>query len=581
MLGLSRYLRSFLLFAACLAQVTIANAQWHHHTHGVPITVAQGLQLHPRAVADGSGGLIITWLDNRASPLSAQVYAQRIDSGGFVQWTYNGVGVSSATADAASLAMVTDGAGGAMVAWNDERNGDFDIYAQRVNGAGASLWGMDDLGLCTEAGDQQTPFMIRSGTDRALLAWGDSRISVADQDIYAQSTSDSGVPQWTANGVSVSSAPSRQWLPSGMVPDGAGGAIVTWMDLRNGGNAWDLYTQRLDSQGVPQWANDGVLLTGAASSQTTAASIPDGAGGAITVWQDTRNGQQDIYIQRVNSAGVPQWTADGVPVAIAPRNKFDPTIIADGTGGAIVAWHDYRNWNFSANADIYIQRIDGSGTAQWTSNGIGLCTTPRQQYYPQLAADGSGGAFVVWADERDEPVSNYWDIRVQAVDAQGTPRWLNEEGDFNGVIMYRGSYQGQIHPQIVSNEPGRAIVVWHGFRNSPNADIFAQRVVIGELTDAPETAEPASLVVRGISPNPFSSHGSLAIDLKSGATVRVELFDLAGRRVRSTTRHEAAGTHTFVLDGRDDEGRALPNGVYFCRVHAQGETRTAKVGILR
>ena len=63
--------------------------------------------------------------------------------------------------------------------------------------------------------------------------------------------------------------------------------------------------------------------------------------------------------------------------------------------------------------------------------------------------------------------------------------------------------------------------------------------------------------------------------------MNVEFFDVAGRRVRSLSREDVLGEQSFVFDGRDDDGRALPNGIYFCRVKAAGETHTLKVGVLR
>ena len=55
-------------------------------------------------------------------------------------------------------------------------------------------------------------------------------------------------------------------------------------------------------------------ISTAAWYQESPQSVSDGAGGAIITWQDSRSGQfKDIYAQRINSAGVWQWTAQGVP----------------------------------------------------------------------------------------------------------------------------------------------------------------------------------------------------------------------------------------------------------------------------
>jgi hypothetical protein len=64
--------------------------------------------------------------------------------------------------------------------------------------------------------------------------------------------------------------------------------------------------------------------------------------------------------------------------------------------------------------------------------------------------------------------------------------------------------------------------------------------------------------------------------------VRVEVFDVAGRRVRDTLMPaQAKGWSDVRLDARDDRGRLLPSGVYFYRVHAGHETVTKKMVIAR
>src|SRR5258708_1649183 len=87
--------------------------------------------------------------------------------------------------------------------------------------------------------------------------------------------------------------------------------------------------------------------------------VADGAGGAIITWQDNRNGPDlDIFAQRINAGGTPQWTADGVALCTAANNQQNPTIISDGAGGAIVTWHDARG---GTNFDIYAQRLNAAG----------------------------------------------------------------------------------------------------------------------------------------------------------------------------------------------------------------------------
>src|SRR5207247_977722 len=128
-----------------------------------------------------------------------------------------------------------------------------------------------------------------------------------------------------------------------IVSDGAGGAIVTWTDQRDTiATGSDIYAQRVNAAGVPQWAANGVALCTAANDQVAPTIASDGAGGAIATWTDGRSGNNDIYAQLVNPAGVPQWTAGGVALCTAAADQRLPTITSDRAGGAIVAWEDDR-----------------------------------------------------------------------------------------------------------------------------------------------------------------------------------------------------------------------------------------------
>jgi hypothetical protein len=56
-----------------------------------------------------------------------------VNAAGAVQWTTDGMALCTAAGDQGLPAIVSDGAGGAFVTWEDARSGNFDIYAQRVH----------------------------------------------------------------------------------------------------------------------------------------------------------------------------------------------------------------------------------------------------------------------------------------------------------------------------------------------------------------------------------------------------------------------------------------------------------------
>jgi hypothetical protein len=95
-------------------------------------------------------------------------------------------------------------------------------------------------------------------------------------------------------------------------------------------------------------------------TQETHQIISDGSDGAIVVWIDRRDGGNDVYSQRVDGAGASQWTPNGMVVCASGESR-DPQIASHGLGGAIVTWADGRN--DSTLLDIYAQRIQTEVTA--------------------------------------------------------------------------------------------------------------------------------------------------------------------------------------------------------------------------
>ncbi len=450
-------------FGTTLVIPAPARAAWPHEPNNgnVALCTAVDRQAYAKVVPDGAGGVIATWLDFRSG--SFDIYAQRVNAAGVPQWTADGLAVCTATDEQLMPSIASDGAGGAIVAWPDYRDGTrMDIYAQRVSAAGVPQWAENGVALCSAPGGvYYSPAITSDGAGGAIVTWPDLR-GGPNPDIYAQRVNAAGVPQWAANGVALCTATNDQHNPT-IVTDGAGGAIVTWWDYRNGTN-YDVYAQRVSAAGVPLWRGNGAALCTATSNQLGQRIASDGAGGAIVTWQDYRSGTNyDIYAQRVGAAGVPQWTAEGLALCVAADEQSTPTIALDGAGGAIVTWQDNRS---GTSYDIYAQRVSAAGAAEWIANGVALCTADSSQYAPTIVLDGSGGAIVTWYDYRSGAGS---DIYAQRVSAAGVPQWTAD-----GVALSTAT-KSQVAPVIVSDGTGGAIVTWQDHR-SGEADIYAQRI---------------------------------------------------------------------------------------------------------
>ena len=433
-------------------------AQWVEN--GVPVCTAAGSQDTIGMVPDGAGGSIIVWQDFRAG--NWDIYAQRIDAWGRALWAANGVSVCTSAGAQQYPQIVSDGQDGAIVLYVD-RPGVLDhIYVTRLNGNGASAWA-SAVQVCTVADSLLSVHMASDGAGGALIAWQDIRVDTLGIDIYAQRVPSGGTVAWGANGVAVCNADEAQVDPR-LVSDGSGGAIIVWADWRFGLNA-DIYAQRVNAGGLVQWPVNGLSVCAAVGNQGAARLDTDGVNGAIITWIDSRTpGADDVYAQRVSREGAPLWSVNGVAVCTAPNAQADPRIVPDGAGGAIIAWADAR----AVSWDVYAQKIDASGAAkwivggaragraiggwaahdiapngvggvivtwvqgspsdiyaqmlepvvgspQWTTNGVAVCAAAGLQAAPAIATDGEGGALIAWVDHR----AGNADIYSQRIERNG------------------------------------------------------------------------------------------------------------------------------------------------------------------
>ena len=209
----------------------------------------------------------------------------REQDNGILLWTVGGVVVTAAAYGQQAAKIVTDGNGGAIIAWQDFRNGsDYDIYAQRMDGVSNALWTADGVALCTTAGTQYISEIVTDENGGAIVSWND--FAGSDRKVFAQRVNRNGLSQWTANGSLVCTGTDNQ-LAYGMIPDGAGGFLVAMTDNRSGDD--DIYLQRVSGEfGGASWTSQGIPVCDHPEVQEFCLLVSDGQGGAIVVWWDTR-----------------------------------------------------------------------------------------------------------------------------------------------------------------------------------------------------------------------------------------------------------------------------------------------------
>lgn len=321
---------------------------------GAPVTRAVGMQTWPQLVPDGSGGLLVAWTDHRTeTDLNlGDVYAQRLTALGAVAlgWPLDGVPICTVAGSQRYPCLVSDLAGGAVIVWEDRRSAtsseNADIYAQRVTASGAldPAWPPGGVAVCIASGGQSSPRAVSDGVGGAIIAWKDSRTYYQHgilNAIHASRITATGALGlgWVVDGLPVcTSREPSAWLDPALAEDGAGGAFFAWTDGRDYRATYrDIYAQHLTATGepAPGWDPSGILVSRAPGDQWCGGFASDAAGGVIVTWADGRNvtwssdgrhGDDGIYCHRLTATGL-SVPPDFALLAAAPNPMREASAI--------------------------------------------------------------------------------------------------------------------------------------------------------------------------------------------------------------------------------------------------------------
>lgn len=405
-----------LVFSAMfILSYTELKAQWNSNTlMNTPVCTSTGKQIDLRMMKDDDGGVFVTWKDYRPSTGIPDIYIQRFDSNGYALWPSNGVVLCDDPADQSTPAIVTDMRGGAIVAWSDWRSSiERDLYAQRVDGNGNIKWMVNGMNVTNLSNREHSEKIVSDGYGGVIIVFEKQN---GLWDIWAQRLDSSGNKMWGAGGVAVTNISGNRRNHK-VQKDRNGGAIITWQDLRNGSN-YDIYAQRVDANGNLKWGASAKPVCVAAGDQINPKIESDSAtNGAYIAWQDSRSTTtDDIYMQRLDSNGNATWITDGIVISnqIGTQSALDMMSVSGGSN-VIITWKDNRNGNY----DIYAQKVSNDGLFQWNPTGVVLCNSIYDQINPNICSDENKGAIIVWQDSS----AGNWDVKTQRINSNGFVQW--------------------------------------------------------------------------------------------------------------------------------------------------------------
>jgi hypothetical protein len=421
-----------------------------------------GCSAYEPSIAACGNGFVVTWYDYRNGN-DYDIYAQRYNSTG------SALGVNflvndDASGDNQEYPSVAANDSGFVITWYDYRNAnDYDIYAQRYGPTGSPIGGNVKVNDDATSYDQYYPSVALSDSG-FVITWDDNR--TGDWDIYAQRFNADG--DTLGGNFKVNNGGSdNPWCPSVAATDN--GVVIAWYDYRSG-NA-DIYAQLLKPNGDTLGGNFLVNDDGTGNDQYLwgASNVAASDSGFVITWYDYRSGNYwDIYSQRFDPAG----SALGGNFIVNDTTSiycYSPGIAANDSGFAVV-WHDTR-YNPSGTYDIFCQRYDAAGSALGTNFMANNDTGTADQWDASVAMDASGNSVAVWYDLRHDNGSwNTVDQYGQLYDADGKPVGPNFIINDTLSAAHRYGYD----PRAAFLPGGGFVVTWYGYDFSWKADIYAQ-----------------------------------------------------------------------------------------------------------
>ena len=613
-------------------------------------------------IGDAAGGAFVAWVE-LSQTNGSDVYLQHVTPWGVIApgWPPGGLPVTFLSGSQGLTDLAPDGLGGALIVWFDHRNVELgsskDVYAQRIlaDGSIAPGWPVNGAPVTRGPGTQDFSLIAPDGAGGAYVAWDDERdYSTRNTDIYAQHLTANGTVAagWPENGLSVCIDPAGQF-PWGLVPDDSGGVVVVWGDSRGG--IFTTYAQRLHVDGTiaPGWVENGVLVV---NQVARGGAVADGAGGfyaGAASLEPIYYDDSEYYVQRFTFEGTraPGWPEGGLRVCGAPRARYELKVVEDAAGGALLAWDDERS--AAGGSDNYVARVlpEGVLAPGWTADGVLVSSPAAFDHAPDIAPDGAGGGYVVWRQESGGSPSFVQHLTSRGAVAPGWPAYgvqlAQSSGQFDsqiasdgrggaivgwdeqqsrrGIWAQRFVIDGVVAVQVALvravAEPDRVALVWHvaealSFRatverrsqgsdwralGDVNADgtgriDYEDRAVaaseryayrLAYLEDGAEryTAEtwvevPSALplALEGFRPNPAVREITASFTLASAAPATFELLDLAGRRViEREVGSLGAGRHQLRLG----DGPRLAPGIYWLRLTQSGHALMARGVLVR
>ena len=411
-------------------------------------------QSHPSVEFDTYKNFVIAWQDNRND--NGDIYAQRYDQDGVALGENFRVNDDADNMHQYQPNIAVNASGNFVITWQDDREDYGDIFAQLYDYqgllVGTNFKVNDDVGFFY----QENPAVALNNQRKSMIVWTDYRNNQGN--IFAQMFDNLGQPVGSNFKVNDDTGDNHQDYPA-ITTDGWDHYVVTWMDSRNGNP--DIFAQMYDVNGNPIGQNFKVNTDVGDTQQYTPDIDFYASTSFVIAWVDERNVQPDIYAQKFDQNGVTIGDNKKVNDDVTGINHRNPSVATGGWGEYVVAWTDDRN----SKREIFAQEYSAANNKDGPNYRVSGSSEDEHDL-PCIAMDGVGKAIIVWEFGADRHIDS--EIVAQRYQTDGSPigNTIKINDDVGSAFQYV--------PVVAVDDQENFIIVWEDTRND-HTDIFAQR----------------------------------------------------------------------------------------------------------
>lgn len=111
-------------------------------------------------------------------------------------------------------------------------------------------------------------------------------------------------------------------------------------------------------------------------------------------------------------------------------------------------------------------------------------------------------------------------------------------------------------------------------------ELETNHLKINSLPEASEVILPK--LISSIYPNPFNEQLKIYCELNQSSTLKIEIYNLKGQKVRSLfNNNKSTGSHEILWDAKDVHNQSISSGIYFCVISNNSQKNIHKILYLK